>query len=56
MSAMRLAPARITHRAAACLTAAIACCAACLCAGCAGTAGLFPRPYTPVSRSDTSRS
>jgi len=35
---MPLALARKTHRAAACLTAAIACCAACLCAGCTGAA------------------
>jgi DNA-binding beta-propeller fold protein YncE len=35
---MRLALARKTHGAAACLTAAIACCAACLCAGCTGAA------------------
>jgi len=39
MTPTRLAPARKTHRAAACLTAAIACiCAACLCAGCTGAA------------------
>jgi hypothetical protein len=36
MAAMRLALARKTHRAAAYLTAAIACCAACICAGCTG--------------------
>ena len=38
MAAMRLALARKTHRAAACLTAVIACCAACVCAGCTGAA------------------
>ena len=38
MAAMRLALARKTHRAAAYLTAAIACCAACVCAGCTGAA------------------
>jgi DNA-binding beta-propeller fold protein YncE len=38
MTPMRLALARKTHRAAACLTAAFACCAACLCAGCTGAA------------------
>ena len=38
MAAMRLAPARKTHRAAGCLTAVIACCAACVCAGCTGAA------------------
>jgi DNA-binding beta-propeller fold protein YncE len=38
MAAMRLALARITHRAAGYLTAAIACFAACVCAGCTGAA------------------
>jgi DNA-binding beta-propeller fold protein YncE len=38
MTPMRLALARKTHRAAACLTAAIACCAAGLCTGCTGAA------------------
>lgn len=38
MAAMRLALARKTHRAAACLTAVMACCAACVCAGCTGAA------------------
>lgn len=51
---MRLALARKTHRAAACLTAAIARCAACLCAGCTGAAthaaGATPGPVSaPVS-------
>jgi DNA-binding beta-propeller fold protein YncE len=38
MSAMRLAGARITHRAGTYLTAALACFAACFCAGCTGAA------------------
>ena len=47
MAAMRLALARKTHRAAACLTAVIACCAACVCAGCTGAA-THPAGATPA--------
>lgn len=51
MAAMRLALARKTHRAAACLTAAIACCAACVCAGCTGAATHPAGAMLPVSGS-----